>query len=121
MQMKTPKFLICENPLGKEPGRIFILHNREPFILAEAFHFDESQNEEWMRCKSAFTIGASVDYPGELIALGAVWTFGNTLSAMSAQEQADTLAGVMRRMGDWYHAYLKFEDENIANNTTADY
>ena len=106
--------MICENPIGKSPGRIFILHSREPFILAEAFHFDEDEEEQWMQAKRACTTGASVDYPGELIFLGAVWmAAGNFFEGKQPQQVADELAQLMSRMGDWYHAYLKFEDEQI--------
>ncbi|MBE7443056.1 MAG: hypothetical protein HS119_11440 [Flavobacteriales bacterium] len=102
---KLPKFMICENPMIKE-HRIFICHTQTPFILAEAFHYDIDQEQEWLECKSIFSVGASVDYPGELICLGAV---------MFDSVDADTLAKIMSRMGDWYHSYLKWEDNNIVN------
>lgn len=100
--MKSAKFLIAENPLVDD-GRVFIVHMRDPVIIAEAFHFELDQEEEWMGCKSKFTIGATVDYPGELIALGAVFV----------ADVSDDLPKIMSRMGDWYHAYLKWEDEQM--------
>lgn len=97
--MKSSKFLIAENPVVDD-GRVFIVHLRDPVIIAEAFHFDLDQEKEWMECKSRFQIGASVDYPGELIVLGAVFA-----AEGSGHEK------IMRRMGDWYYNYLKWEDE----------
>jgi hypothetical protein len=107
--MKAAKFLIAENPIVND-GRVFIIHFRDPVLIAEAFHFNLHQESEWMQCKSQFTFGSSVDYPGELIFLGGV--FCAPLPWAGPQEQADKLAKIMSRMGDWYHNYLKFEDEN---------
>lgn len=106
--MKSAKFLIAENPIVDD-GRIFVIHMRDPVIIAEAFHFDEEQETEWMQQKSMFDVGASVDYPGELILLGAVFV---APMPGSEQYQADKLAKIMSRMGDWYHSYLKWEDDN---------
>lgn len=96
--MKSSKFLIAENPVVDD-GRVFVIHLRDPVIIAEAFHFDLDQEREWMACKARFEIGATVDYPGELIVLGAVFA-----AEGSGHEK------IMRRMGDWYHNYLKWED-----------
>lgn len=105
--MKSAKFLIADNPLVND-GRTFIVHMREPVIIAEVFHFDLDQESEWMECKSHFTTGVSVEYPGELIFLGVV--FMAPLPWADPQVQADNLAKIMSRMGDWYHNYLKWED-----------
>ncbi|HRK01001.1 MAG TPA: hypothetical protein PL089_15430 [Ignavibacteria bacterium] len=99
--MKPSKFLICENPLTNDE-RVFIIHTGTPVMLAEVFHFDIDQEEEWMKCKRSYNVGASVDYPGELISIGAVW--------MEEYSDVNKLAKLMSRMGDWYHAYLKWED-----------
>lgn len=108
--MKASKFLIAENPIVND-GRVFIVHFRDPVIIAEAFHFDIDQESEWMKCKSQFSTLATVDYPGELIVLGVV--FCAPLPWIDPQTQADKLAKIMSRMGDWYHNYLRFEDEKI--------
>jgi len=107
--MKASKFLIADNPIVSD-GRVFIIHFRDPLIIAEAFHFGVHQESEWMNCKSNFTFGASVDYPGELIFLGGVFCAPLPASWSTMQIQADKLAKIMSRMGDWYHTYLKFED-----------
>jgi len=113
--MNTPKFLICENPFdeasNKEP-RLFILHARHPLLLAEAFHFEGYSGDEpdLMKCKGAFDVGASVDYPGEPVVLGCLWHEALT----PKQESANELAYIMSRMGDWYYAYLDWEDKNIS-------
>lgn len=103
--------MICENPLRND-GRVFILHSRPPLILAEAFHFEIEDEKNYMDCKRQFDIGASVDYPGELICLGAILHQATTPD----QKGADQLAKIMSRMGEWYHAYLKYEDNNINKN-----
>jgi hypothetical protein len=51
--------------------------------------------------KRKFDVGASVDYPNELICLGAI---------SYDRSDNDVLAKIMSRMGDWYHSYLKWED-----------
>lgn len=107
--MKSAKFLIAENPIVKD-GRVFIVHMRDPVIIAEAFHFDIDHEDEWMKCKSNFPLGSSVDYPGELIFLGSVFCAPLPPSWVTTQAQADQLAKIMSRMGDWYHNYLKWED-----------
>jgi hypothetical protein len=107
--VKSAKFLIAENPIVDD-GRVFVIHLRDPVIIAEAFHFHEDQESEWMRCKSDFNAGASVDYPGELIFLGVVFCAPLPKEWTAAQDQADKLAKIMSRMGDWYHNYLKWED-----------
>ena len=109
-----PKFLFCENPLLDErhDGRSFILHARRPLILAEVFHFNSSQEKESMQCKSAFNVGASLDYSSdEYIILGAVWIESNLL-----EKEIKTLPGIMRRMADWYEAYLIWEDKQNFEN-----
>jgi hypothetical protein len=102
---KTAKFFICENPMVDD-GRVFVLHNRAPRVLAEAFHFEPEDVEDWMDCKRQFPVGASVDYPGELIVVGAIWIEAGGIDA-------NRIAKIMSRMGDWYYAYLDWEDAEI--------
>lgn len=61
-----------------------------------------------MDIKRIFPIGASLDYsPNEYIILGAIWVEPITIET---QRDADRIAGIMRRMADWYGAYLVWED-----------
>jgi len=108
MKTKISKYMICENPLVDD-ARVFILHCRKPVIIAEAFHLEPDQEAEAMEMKKQFTVGASVDYPGEYIILGAI--FIEPVESNDPQNTADDLAKIMSRMGDWYHSYLKWEDE----------
>lgn len=102
--MKLPKFLLAENPIAdKSDGRLFILHTQTPVLIAEVFHFDAGDEPAQMECKRAFPIGAALDYDDEYIVIGARWVEENSL-------HPDKLAGLMRRMADWYHAYLIWED-----------
>jgi len=110
--------MICENPMVDD-GRVFILHARNPVILAEAFHLEPDQEAEAMEIKRHFNLGASVDYPGEYIILGAIYSA--PVENPDSQKTANDLAKIMSRMGDWYHSYLKFEDENINEKSDEGY
>lgn len=78
--------------------RVFVVHTREPRILAEVFLPPDKEKLRELRNK--FEYGSSVDYPGKLIYLGAVWF-----------EYSNELDKVMSRMSDWYHAYLKWRSK----------
>ena len=93
--------MIANNPMVDD--RVFILHARFPKFIAEPLHFNLDQEKEWMQFKRESNLGASVDYPGKLIAIRVHWIEDN-------DQTAQRLAKLMSRMGDWYHAYLKFED-----------
>lgn len=81
---KLPAFVIADNPMA-EPPRTFVIHLRYPVVVAEVN--PEAPN-----------------------VLNGVWNEPLT------EEWNDPLkmAGLMRRMGDWYHAYCKrynYEEE----------
>jgi len=110
---KSAKFLLCENPIvtGDAAGRIFILHNREPLILAEVLHFQNLDDAKRMEIQGAMDIGSRLDRPPETIFFVAQWARPSELFyGLGTQEQADQLAGIMRRMADWYQAYLNWKD-----------
>jgi len=92
----------------------FILHTQQPMILAEIFNFDSGDEKNQIECKKAFTTYGALDYGLEYIVLGAVWMeplkFEDDIPA--TQEVANKIAGVMRRMADWYEAYLNWEDNH---------
>ena len=98
---KLPSFIVAKNPMVDH--RVFIIHARNPRFIAEPVHFNLDQEKEWMQFKRESNLGASVDYPGKLIAIRVHWIEDN-------DQTAQRLAKLMSRMGDWYHAYLKFED-----------
>lgn len=109
---KTPKFLLCENPIAeKSDGRVFILHMREPKIIAEIFSFEEPILEsELNELKSKFTTGATLTYGTEYFVFGAIWI--EESDKIDLENRAQELASIMRRMADWYEAYLNWEDSN---------
>lgn len=95
-----PKYIVGDNPVDCQ-DRIFIIQTADPYILAEAFHFDECDSAA-MECKRSFNVGASLDYAeSEYIVLGA-------LSYENCDE--DRLAKSIREMADWYELYLSYED-----------
>lgn len=101
------KFILSYYPL-EDSSRTFITHIDTPVIIAEAFHFDDNQEAEWMELKRNTSVGASIEYPGELILIAAIY-----IDPIEANKQtADSLARFMSKMGDWYYKYLEWEDSN---------
>ncbi len=103
--IKPPTFLIAENPLVDDE-RIFVVHTRVPFVIAEAIHcINDSQA---MGVKRTVNIGASLEYGDEYVVLAA--------RVIAGEVGADRLAKLMRRMADWYRAYLIYEDQDETQN-----
>ena len=116
MNTKTSKFMLCENPILDEDHdqRSFILHNRDPFILAEVFYFEDASEDEVGQFIGQFKMGSKLNYPPETYVFGALWMVpGDGFLKMTPQQQASTCAGIMRRMADWYKAYLIWEDKGV--------
>ena len=109
---KTPKFLLCENPLldARHDGRAFILHAREPFILAEIFHTDTDNELDQLHIKQQFNAYGALDYGAEYVILGAI----NITTTQPVD--VDEIAKIMRRMADWYEFYLIWERNNEQKN-----
>lgn len=80
-----PKFFISENPMA-EYGEEYIYHSQKPRFLAKRVH-DHSDTD--------FIIVDDID---DMLA------FFNG--------RAEKVAGLMRRLGDWYMAYCKWEEDN---------
>jgi len=114
--MKTPKFLLCENPIAeKSDGRIFILHTQEPIILAEVYSYEGIGEDRIKEISQTMSIGARLDYGLETFFFVPNWLQPGWEIIPEAKKDyqqitADKLAGVMRRMADWYKAYLIWED-----------
>lgn len=90
--------MVCTNPNGDD-GRYFILHNREPLFLAEIFEFDINDEQSQMECKRNFNLGSALEHDKSYFVFGVHWCSDNNLSA-------DKLAGLFRRMADWYKSVL---------------
>lgn len=109
---KLPKFLLCENPklTGDPSGRLFVLHNGSPRLLAEVHHYENIADQDLMQVQSKIEVGGRLDYPPETILFEAIWiNQDDEFNRLSTQQKADQLAGVMRRMADWYKSYLIWE------------
>ena len=109
--------MLCENPIVND-GRVFVFHAREPMILAEVHHYEAFTDEELMDIERQITTPAwsRLDYPPETIYFFAVKFFPDErFIKKDAQGPADELAGIMRRMADWYEAYLIWEDKQLGN------
>jgi len=105
------KFLIAENPMVDD-GRVFIVHTQSPLILAECFHCGADGDytaDAVNELKRRFEVGGGLEYsPSEYVVVGALWIEPHATD--NPQRDADKLAGIMRRMADWYEAYLIWED-----------
>lgn len=96
--------MICENPIV-EDDRVFILHFRHPIIIASVIDVSALPDEEVNDMLAAITIGARLEYAPESFLFSAEFVEQNSLDAIK-------LAGIMRRMSDWYKSYLIWEDSN---------
>lgn len=100
---KPPAFLLCENPMiNKSDGRLFILHNRYPLLLAEVHHFQYLTDNHIINIQRQIRIGGRLDYHPETIFFTPVWID----KEITTQADADKIAGIFRRMADWYKSYL---------------
>lgn len=112
-KINAPAFMIAENPMAGE--QLFIIHTGTPFVMAEVFGFHAEDEKAIMECQRNFTIAGKTDYEVGTYVLGAKMMIpDDKFLNLELQEQADKLANLMRRMADWYHAYLKWEDEQNA-------
>lgn len=109
---KTAKFLLCENPIAdKSDGKCYILHNRGVKLFAEVYAFEDAAESEIMDLMRQFECVGKLDYGIETFVFGCLWLLHDAkFIAMDKQAQADELAGIMRRMADWYESYLIWED-----------
>lgn len=105
--MKNPKFAIAENPMTEgESHPLYIIHLRDPFICAQVFTFEGDDETAELELRRQIQVGATTDvYGDERAVIAAIYVAPNELSA-------DKLAGLMRRMADWYRAYCLWEDSN---------
>lgn len=111
--MKLSKFLHCENPLvnDQHDGRAFILHTRDPLIIAEIFPFEDLTEEKRMNFERGLAAFGRLDNGDETFYFVPVkFLPDEKFNKLSPQEQSDELSGIMRRMADWYEAYLIWED-----------
>lgn len=110
---KAPAFLLCENPIADlSDGRLFILHNREPKLFAEVHHYEDLTEAQIMDIQRQIPIGGRLDYQPETIFFTPVWMDGE----FTTQADADKMAGLFRRMADWYKSYLIWEDSQHEQN-----
>ena len=109
---KPPKFLLCENPMADEihGHREFVLHTRYPVIIAQIIDCSDMTEDEQMKVKSEITVGSMLDLDQEYYVFNAIYIEPGYGANTDAQKIADNLAGIMRRMADWYEAYIKWED-----------
>lgn len=111
-KINAPAFMLAENPMTGE--QLFIIHTGSPYVMAEVYHYEEDDEESIMVCQRNFTAGSKTTYMGETAVIGAIMMIPDEkFLKMDTQEQADKLANLMRRMADWYFAYLKWEEKQM--------
>lgn len=113
---KTPGIVICENPMleNGEDQRLFLLYDRKIKVYAEVFHFDIDDEASQMEFKRSVDTYGTTEIDEEYIIIAPVWLIPDKKYEDSEQQkQLDTLARIMRRMADWYHAYIIWENKNL--------
>ncbi len=84
-----PRFIIAENPMA-EPDAEYILHTQQPRFLAKRVHDNPTTD---------FEIVDDIDN-----------------MAVFFKNDSTKVAGLMRRLGDWYVAFINWEEDNYNNN-----
>jgi hypothetical protein len=98
MKNKPPKFLICRNKLATD--KVFVLHTQEPKFLAE---IRKTNAMELLELQKEFPIGVQTRVDKQLwVAL--VLEF---YDQPEVDTQATGSGGLMSRLGDWLHTYIK--------------
>jgi hypothetical protein len=109
--MKLPKFMIAQNPLV-DIDSLYIVHTRKPMFIASVHQTlnDDEQSREKLIEK--YATGSATVFGKYTYVLG-VENISNDeqFLALPLQKQADKLAGITRRMADWFRAYLKNVNE----------
>lgn len=107
---KSPKFLLCLHPqTAAHNQRLFVLHTGTPVIFAQIHHYSNLTPTEVMEKERALNseVYSRLDYPPATIFFTSIWMVSNEVfDALPAQQQADKMAGIMRRMSDWYESVL---------------
>lgn len=107
-QFKLPKFLICENPMAEGSSETqFILHTQEPQMLAVVLNeFTDRQYQTRHHDDAQIVAYLNPDGLLETCKLVPIVGYGD-------QFNHSDLAGLMKRMADWWSSYLAYEDEEI--------
>jgi len=108
---------MCVNPLLPESNG-FILHTKEPQILAEIFSFDKMDIKGMNDLKmQGYQLGTETTHKDITYVLVSDYKIDPTsLTREQAQAKANRLAGLMRRMADWWLSVLIQLEKNNAKN-----
>jgi hypothetical protein len=110
---KLPKFLVCKNPMA-EPDGLYILHTRPPQFIAKAIKTDsltllELQKSTFCTINEVqYNIGVQTRVNGQLWALFVLEFYCNEVE-INPNEIGS--GGLMSRLGDWFHAYIKYVEK----------
>lgn len=77
--------MICANPMA-EPGTEYVIHTQEPRFIAQ------------------YTPDGPISDFGIVQEIDSIAAF--------YQGRPERMAGLMRRLGDWWQAYSKWEEDN---------
>ena len=101
---KLPRFLVCENAQAKSSG-LFVLHTKFPSFLAMVIERD-GEIEDFGKIMEQYEVAARTNRIGDCWYILAVVKWFDEIELVN-QADADQLAKVMSRMGDWFFAYVK--------------
>ena len=109
---KLPKFLICKNEPA-EPNGLFVLHTQKPLFLARAIKTDSLNLLELQKQNSCtvrgvqYNIGVQTRVNEQLWALFVIRFFNIEETSPEIDIEAVGSGGLMSRLGDWFHSYIK--------------
>jgi hypothetical protein len=112
---KPPAFMIAENPMiSADDGRLFVLHARNPYLLAEVFEYGIDDERGVAECMEGFSTSSKLNYGNDIIVFGLCYLEANTaFEQKTPNQQLEKIVGIMNRMADWYKAYLIWNDNRI--------
>jgi hypothetical protein len=113
-KINAPAFMIAENPMTAK--QLFVIHTGSPYVMAEVHSFHSEDEKAIKHCEQQISVGSKTSFDNRTHLLaGTMIVPDEKFHQLSAQEQSDKLASLMRRMADWFHAYLKWNDEQDAD------
>jgi len=106
--MKLSKFMIAENPITSSGE--FILHTRKPALLMQVIDITNWSDDDRVHNMKDFNVYGLTEVNGMNFLIVPAILFDSPV--VNNQADADKLAKLFKRAGDWWHAYIKFEDNN---------
>ncbi|BDD04199.1 hypothetical protein [Aureibacter tunicatorum] len=95
--MQENRFLIAENPLAGINANTYLIHNEDPFIMAQAFVLDKEDKDTIEELSQAFEFNQEISYGDEHIFLGIEF-----MAMENIEENQELINQILTDMIDWY-------------------